>query len=1367
MKRIFLGLIALCINVALLAEPTRGVVKKREGGLNKTAAGCNQTTATIDLDINNVRARIMSGGDMWWDRSAGAARYQVPKGGNASALFAGSLWIGGIDQSTNQLKVAAQTYRQRGNDYWTGPLDEFNGASVDFQTCSEWDRFWKVNRADVNAFKTLAENCANDPSCISASSASIPDAIKQWPGQAANSPGGSNTATGASGGLLNVPDREMAPFIDVDNDNVYNWAKGDYPDILGDQYIWYVFNDRGDAKTQTQSDAIGLEIQLGSFAFATSDCLNDATFYNYKTTNWSTSPIDSAYMATWTDADLGYARDDYIGCDTARGLGILYNGDGYDETPTGYGFDLPMVGVDFFRGPRIDNPLFGQPGQDQFIELKMSVFTYFNNTGGGAPPGTNDPIIASEFYNYMTGSWKDGSRFQWGCTPYNGATFDAASVFPDDPCSGGSFSEPQCNNAPDDRRFVHSAGPFRLLPGNVSDVTIGCIWVPDVGGGKSACFSKILICDDKAQNLFDNDFQLPYGPQAPDMKISPLDRKLVFQLTNPSSSNNEKELYGIGTSAPDIDELKFFESTTKATKRNPKYTDSLYKFEGYIVYQLKDGGVAFSDIREKDGSINTDVARIVFQTDKKNHIEKLFNFAPDPSISDDYYIPNLMVTGSNQGLQHSFQITEDAFSTATSKELINYKTYYYMAIAYAYNKFDNDDDDITPESTPASRENEFDPANAVNTQDIQYLESRTDGRELPIGIISAIPHPANDTLYVQNHAEYGTGIQLTQIEGRGNGGREVELTQESVNEILYGGNNQDYTPTYQANRGPADIFVTNPNSIIAGDYELSLDVRDSWAAPLDSRGAIGDSTTWQLKNVTTGEIVLSERNIAEFNDEIVRKYDAATDEYTDWGLSLNMKQVLRPGDNDSLGNNGFITSTISFADINLPWLSGIADVDGNSLNNWIRAGEDLSATDDVLNRPGGLTCDMRDWSLEWDRGENYENVVGGTWAPYVLTNETPKSECGNGVSFSRVTDRIIQQMMPRIHSVDIVFTSDQSLWSKCPVIEMTDNVGALAFGQGGQHKYNIRRHPAWNKGVDDGGNPVYSTTDSGYSWFPGYAINIETGERLNIFFGEESRNAQDNGNDMIFNPTNRAFDPVNFDLKWGGKHVVYVMETKYDEGAYITAKLNDANKQAATSRSANSNVNLKEVYNNIMWVGNVLGSFGAEMASLKDGLIPTETKIRIRVERPYANYSPDPNYTTTNGGWPLYKFSTNGIAPAKLGDGRNLYTNDKQALLDQILAVPNPYFAYNEYEVNRLDNRMKIVNLPAKAEIKIYTVNGTLIRTLVKNDETTSFIDWDLKNAQNIPIASGMYLMHVNVEGVGETVLKWFGAMKPVDITNL
>jgi hypothetical protein len=100
-----------------------------------------------------------------------------------------------------------------------------------------------------------------------------------------------------------------------------------------------------------------------------------------------------------------------------------------------------------------------------------------------------------------------------------------------------------------------------------------------------------------------------------------------------------------------------------------------------------------------------------------------------------------------------------------------------------------------------------------------------------------------------------------------------------------------------------------------------------------------------------------------------------------------------------------------------------------------------------------------------------------------------------------------------------------------------------------------------------------------------------------------------------------------------------------------------------------------------------------------------------------------------------------------------------------INVVPNPYYAFSQYETSQLDNRVKITNLPERCTVTIYDMNGTLIRQYNKADPLTS-LDWDLKNAKNIPIASGTYIIHVDVPGAGEKVLKWFGVMRPIDLDN-
>ena len=117
--------------------------------------------------------------------------------------------------------------------------------------------------------------------------------------------------------------------------------------------------------------------------------------------------------------------------------------------------------------------------------------------------------------------------------------------------------------------------------------------------------------------------------------------------------------------------------------------------------------------------------------------------------------------------------------------------------------------------------------------------------------------------------------------------------------------------------------------------------------------------------------------------------------------------------------------------------------------------------------------------------------------------------------------------------------------------------------------------------------------------------------------------------------------------------------------------------------------------------------------------------------------------------------------------------------------VPNPYYSYSNYETaSQLETKVRIVNLPVGMEdgrpqgctIRIYTVDGTLVRTIGPTAVTRSnsqygtaentSVDWDLHNHTGIPIAGGMYLIHVSVPGIGERVIKWFGTMRPVDLNS-
>ena len=130
----------------------------------------------------------------------------------------------------------------------------------------------------------------------------------------------------------------------------------------------------------------------------------------------------------------------------------------------------------------------------------------------------------------------------------------------------------------------------------------------------------------------------------------------------------------------------------------------------------------------------------------------------------------------------------------------------------------------------------------------------------------------------------------------------------------------------------------------------------------------------------------------------------------------------------------------------------------------------------------------------------------------------------------------LQNPLSELASVRIVITKDKNLWTRCPVLEMSDD--ELKNSNDGQmEKFNMRYAPS----VDKEGNPIAGSM--GLGWFPGYAINMETGERLAMAFSEDSYLGGENGKDMIWNPTDKVYNDNGNYPAMGGKHFVYIFGT--------------------------------------------------------------------------------------------------------------------------------------------------------------------------------------------------------------------------------
>jgi len=230
----------------------------------------------------------------------------------------------------------------------------------------------------------------------------------------------------------------------------------------------------------------------------------------------------------------------------------------------------------------------------------------------------------------------------------------------------------------------------------------------------------------------------------------------------------------------------------------------------------------------------------------------------------------------------------------------------------------------------------------------------------------------------------------------------------------------------------------------------------------------------------------------------------------------------------------------------------------------------------------------------------------------------------------------------------------------------------------------------------------------------------------------------------------------------GGQHFIYVTKTPYDECSQLRSRLR------STLPSLFKVAALKE----ITWAGFPMMATGTKMLSYAEGLIPEEVTIQLRVDNSYKTAIGTGGYN----GYPSYQFS---IINKEADDPDQLFV-DKS--LNKIKAVPNPYLGFSDYEVSQFVNTVKITNLPAVCTVTIYTLDGKFIRQYNRN-ETGSIprganrallenqilpdLEWDMKNSSGIPIAAGVYLIHIDAGQMGQRTLKWFGINRKFDPSGL
>jgi hypothetical protein len=617
--KFLLGSVALLLCVSLAFSAEDGTSK----GVKKTTTNDYYNWFTI----NNIFNWYGNNGDGSVNNSNGQSGFEFPKGSGNTAIFEDGIIWGGFHKGRSDPKVGGSAYNQM---LQAGVLTGYGTATTDptadDPTLAKY-RVYKV-RPDVTPttpFASVQKAMEDEAALINRYSTMTAQTLfnqyvkdwNEWP---------SNEGT--------------APYNDVNKNGRYD-AATDIPGQPGaDQTLYYVANDANATRTTGgySSPPIGLEMHRTFWGYNLVGALGNTIFCSTLIINKSGAPVDSMFLVQWSDPDLGEAGDDYVGCDVARSLGFVYNGQTFDAT---YGVAVPSSGYTFFQGPIFatgnpaDSAVFRLKYRKGYINLKMSAFTFF--TQGNAtfrdPIRGGDPAGDNEWYRLMNG------RIAATDGPFiNPKTGEAQKfVLDGDPLSGKGWLDGTSGLVPGDRRMALVTGPITLADRDTQELVVATL--VGLGADRLSSVAVIRYYSDLGQSAYNSLFNVPRPPPSPKVAVSQLDGEISMSWADSVGSTKIEAFNSAG-----------------------------YAFEGYNVYQFNGATPDFAS------------AKKLATYDLVNAVTTIFDDVYDPATG--YIISKPVQFGTDGGIKRTYITTQDAIG---QKTLVNGTTYYFGVTSYGFN----------------------------------------------------------------------------------------------------------------------------------------------------------------------------------------------------------------------------------------------------------------------------------------------------------------------------------------------------------------------------------------------------------------------------------------------------------------------------------------------------------------------------------------------------------------------------------------------------------------------------------------------------------------------------------------------------------
>ena len=617
-------IIAVMLSVILFA--TGGLADVRSLGNSSNLAKAN-TLEFILYDANQIRSWVGNNGHIVSHIPTGDSGLEWPKGSGYTAVFASGLWVAGmVDGSVRSAAAEFTSEFQPGIIIYDPVTQTSSGPDSPNDARFQVSSIDKGDNADVTSPNYNRE-------------------YSTWP--AADGAPAHDGEFFTDTNLNGVWD-DGEPWDDFDVDGIYDGPDGvmisgeDPPQMIGDQMHWFVIND---AEPNTHSnlwstEPLGIEVQTTVFGFDRADPLGNVMFLKWLVINKSGGDIDDMYLSIWSDADLGDATDDYVGCDTTLSIGYFYNG---GQTDQDYGSKPPSVGYDFFQGPIVpsvgDTALISGREIADFRNLPMTSFVYYIN----GDPFLDDPETADEAYNYMQGLSVTGEVFH---ERFDETLPISRFIYPGDPNTRSGWTAYD-DLVPGDMRGMMSSGPFDMSTWIDTDgdgfPQVGEPGVQEVvsaviiaaGTNNTNAVSAMKFFDQYAQGAYDAQFNLP-SPSSPQVLVSELDNQIIL-------------------------------SWEEGAEALEAFSELEYEFEGYNIYQGESENGPWVLVQTYD--VANGVGTI---------LDREFN------VENGLILEGPVQFGADEGVQRLIDLRRDA--VRGNIDLINGRKYYYAVSSYAYSE---------------------------------------------------------------------------------------------------------------------------------------------------------------------------------------------------------------------------------------------------------------------------------------------------------------------------------------------------------------------------------------------------------------------------------------------------------------------------------------------------------------------------------------------------------------------------------------------------------------------------------------------------------------------------------------------------------